>query len=221
MFTSRLARFFAPSSAQASVPPRRALDVAHDTPPPGAGRRTRPGLRRRPLAAFGAFAILIAGLSGAQLLLNQAAEAAPGSPNNPTPGNAIFTEDFQNTGSTPIPLTSYTGSEDAHQMTYGADTAWLPGYHRCNGWIMNSTSPTPEPTADIGCIDVNGDAWPYLRVMAKVLGQAQGQSEAQAATNNVLSEFTNLKGETDQPAGTMLKMTSDTIPAIGGHYYAV
>ena len=83
---------------------------------------------------------------------------------------------------------------------------------------MSWTTPNP-PASDTGCRRNLGTTWPSLRSMAQALGIAQGQSPAQAQTNQALTEYTNaLSGSIT--AGTEFR-TVKTIPAIAGHYYAV
>lgn len=64
-----------------------------------------------------------------------------------------------------------------------------------------------------------GNAWPNLQTIALALGEAQGQSAGQAASNQALSEYTNSAAA--QAAGYELKTASNTIPAVGGDFYAV
>ncbi|MFC7501860.1 hypothetical protein, partial [Nocardioides sp. GCM10030258] len=134
------------------------------------------------------------------------------------PGTPIFTETFsqQNASATGINILNYTG---ANAMTYDADRQYTPAGAQCNGWVMNSLTPQPTAAQDAGCANNQPDGWNQLRQMATYLGLAQGQTAAQAATNQVLTEYTNAATGVIA-AGYELK-TKSGIPATAGHYYAV
>ncbi|MCL1842133.1 MAG: Ig-like domain-containing protein, partial [Propionibacteriaceae bacterium] len=153
----------------------------------------------------------VAGLSGTGLLLGSSPSQAtePGKPGVPQPGTVVYSEDFQNTSTTPISLTSYSG---LNGTKYTADAGWLPPANECDGWVMNAKSTQPSVSVDSGC---NGWPWTLSQELAGVLSQGQGLP----ATNNVLSANTSQPG-TAQVAGYMLKMTSN-VPATVGHFYAV
>ncbi|WP_284978550.1 SpaA isopeptide-forming pilin-related protein [Arthrobacter sp. fls2-241-R2A-200] len=59
-----------------------------------------------------------------------------------------------------------------------------------------------------------------LGKMAHAMGLYQGMTDAQAAQNQILSEYTNSVSGT-QTAGIQLQTTKNSIPTIAGHYYAV
>lgn len=150
--------------------------------------------------------------------------ALPGSPGVTQPGTLVYSEDFSNisAATAPIPLTSYTGGAAAQNEQYTADAAWLPGYGACNGWIVRQSTPLP---ANGGVITNNdqcdrNNAINFLRDMAYVMGKYQGMTDAQAAQNQILSEYTNTANGI-QPAGLQLQTTKNTIPTIAGHYYAI
>ncbi|MFC8299530.1 DUF11 domain-containing protein [Micromonospora orduensis] len=161
----------------------------------------------------------------------------PGLPGEPQPGTPVFTEDFSNESAeaAPIRIGSYTGSpgsvyvpgpggSGADSETYTADPAWSPGAGACNGWIMRSDSPLP-PNGGSPPVTNNdqcgrSSAWARLQEMARDVGLFQGQSAAEAATNQILTEYTNSPTGA-QAAGYQLETDSNTIPAIGGHFYAV
>ncbi|WP_182378280.1 DUF11 domain-containing protein [Nocardioides sp. WS12] len=136
----------------------------------------------------------------------------------PEPGTPIFTETFsaQNASASGINILNYTG---ANGMTYDADVPYTPAGGQCNGWVMNSLTPQPTAAQDAGCANNQPAGWNQLRSMATTLGLAQGQTAAQAATNQVLTEYTNAPSGTIA-AGYELK-TESAIQATAGHYYAV
>ncbi|MFJ6167127.1 hypothetical protein ACIQH6_18555 [Micromonospora orduensis] len=116
------------------------------------------------------------------------------------------------------------GGSGADSETYTADPAWSPGAGACNGWIMRSDSPLP-PNGGSPPVTNNdqcgrSSAWARLQEMARDVGLFQGQSAAEAATNQILTEYTNSPTGA-QAAGYQLETDSNTIPAIGGHFYAV
>ncbi|MFG1894925.1 DUF11 domain-containing protein, partial [Micromonospora zamorensis] len=161
----------------------------------------------------------------------------PGLPGEPQPGTPVFTEDFSNesAAAAPIRIGSYTGSpgsvyvpgpggSGADSETYTADPAWSPGAGACNGWIMRQDTPLP-PNGGSPPVTNNdqcgrGNAFGVLGVMANVMGQFQGQSPAEAASNQVLTAYTNSVSGGQLP-GYQLRTASNTIPAIAGHFYAV
>ncbi|SEJ16819.1 conserved repeat domain-containing protein/fimbrial isopeptide formation D2 domain-containing protein [Arthrobacter sp. yr096] len=152
------------------------------------------------------------------------AAAAPGTPGVTQPGTLVYSEDFsnQNAATAPIPLGTYVGGTAAQNEQYTADAAWLPGAQACNGWILRQGTPLP---ANGGAI-INNDqcgrngAIGFLGDMAYVMGKYQGMSDAQAAQNQILSEYTNTTNGT-QAAGLQLQTTKNSIPTIAGHYYAI
>lgn len=150
--------------------------------------------------------------------------ALPGSPGVTQPGTLVYSEDFSNisAATAPIPLTSYTGGAAAQNEQYTADAAWLPGYGACNGWIVRQSTPLPVNGDNITNNDQCGrnNAINFLRDMAYVMGKYQGMTDAQAAQNQILSEYTNTSNGV-QPAGLQLQTTKNTIPTIAGHYYAI
>nr|WP_244296854.1 DUF11 domain-containing protein [Paenarthrobacter nitroguajacolicus] len=144
----------------------------------------------------------------------------PGTPGVTQPGTPVYTEDFSNQNATgnAISLLNYTGGAAAANETYTADTPYTPAGAQCNGWILNPSTPTP-PT-DLGCYRNQPAGWNQIRSMAQALGLAQGQSAAEAATNQALSEYTNASSGVITP-GVMYRTSNNSIPAIAGHYYAV
>ncbi|MHA4947155.1 DUF7933 domain-containing protein [Micromonospora sp. SD19] len=187
------------------------------------------------LAAVGAFA------ASSTLVVVASSQPAlatvPGLPGTPQPGTPIFTEDFSNesAAAAPIRIGSYTGSpgsvyvpgpggSGADGETYTADPAWSPGAGACNGWIMRQTSPLPPNGGDAPVTNNDqcgrSDAWGRLQEMARDMGLFQGQSPGEAATNQVLTEYTNSVTGAQLP-GYQLETDNNTIPAIGGHFYSV
>ena len=69
----------------------------------------------------------------------------PGTPGVTQPGTPVYTEDFsnQNATSNAISLLNYTGGAAAANETYTADTPYTPAGGQCDGWILNSSTPTP------------------------------------------------------------------------------
>jgi len=118
---------------------------------------------------------------------------------------------------------------------------WLPSSNLnqsgCNGWIASYTTNHPtatsDPTCRLGAAQSGGvggydDSWVYLRALAQVLGQAEGQGASN--TNHVLSAYTNSPFSTSYPnypsyptatyqnAGVQFQ-TPKTITVTPGHYY--
>lgn len=180
--------------------------------------------RRRAITRLlGVLAIAGVLVAGATLAPNSgitAAATVPGTPGTPQPGTPVYTENFsnQNASLLPISILNYTGGAAAANSTYTASAQYTPAGNQCNGWIMSSVTPT-APLTDLGCANNVTTTWPTLQQMAAALGTAQGQTAAQAATNQVLTSYTNaLNGSI--AAGTQFR-TVNTIPAVAGHYYAV
>ncbi len=150
--------------------------------------------------------------------------ALPGSPGVTQPGTLIYSEDFSNqsAATAPIPLGSYTGGAAAQNEQYTADAAWLPGAQACNGWILRQGSPVPANGGAITNNDQCGrnTAFTILGNMAFAMGKYQGMTDAQAAQNQILSEYTNSTSGV-QAAGLQLQTTKNTVPTIAGHYYAI
>ncbi|WP_312170756.1 SpaA isopeptide-forming pilin-related protein [Microbacterium sp.] len=164
--------------------------------------------------------VLIAGGTLAPNTGITAAATVPGTPGTPQPGTPVYTENFsnQNASLAALPLTTYVGGAAAANSTYTASTQYLPAGNQCDGWIMSATTPA-APVTDLGCLNNVATTWPSLQQMARALGVAQGQTTTQAATNQVLTSYTNAANGVIA-AGTQFR-TVNTIPAIGGHYYAV
>ncbi|MBU8860412.1 MULTISPECIES: hypothetical protein [unclassified Micromonospora] len=192
---------------------------------------------RRPASALAVLAVLASSTTFAVVVSPRPASATvPGQPGVPQPGTPVFTEDFSNESAAdePIRIGSYTGSpgsvyvpgpggSGADSETYTADPAWSPGAAQCNGWVMRETSPlppnggSPPVTNNDNC--ARNAAWDRLREMARDMGLFQGQSTEEAATNQVLTEYTN--GTTAQLPGYQLETDNNSIPAVGGHFYEV
>ncbi|KRC46981.1 hypothetical protein ASE16_16490 [Leifsonia sp. Root227] len=145
----------------------------------------------------------------------------PGTPGVAQPGTPVYTEDFSNQSAAggAISILNYTGSAAAANMKYTADPQYTPAGNQCNGWILGPS--TPLPASDSGCTNNQPVGWQQIQQLARELGAAQGQTAAQAATNQALSEYTNNSSGTIA-AGTEFKTaSSNAIPAVAGHYYAV
>jgi len=172
--------------------------------------------RRRLARLLGMTAIVAALLTPSALV---ASATVPGTPGSPQAGTPVYTENFsnQNASVTAIDIRAYTGGAAAANSTYTADTQWTPAGNQCNGWIMSST--TLLPVTDLGCVRNQPDGWSQLRDMAIALGVAQGMTTAQAAANQVLTEYTN--ASSGSIAAGVEFQTRNTITGIGGHYYAV
>lgn len=164
--------------------------------------------------------VLIAGATLAPNSGTMAAATVPGTPGITQPGTPVYTENFsnQNASLLPISILNYTGGAAAANSTYTASTQYTPAGNQCNGWVMSGTTPA-APVTDLGCLNNLSSTWPVLQGMARALGVAQGQTTTQAATNQVLTSYTNSTTATIA-AGTQFR-TVNTIPAIAGHYYAV
>ncbi|MFJ5118392.1 hypothetical protein [Kitasatospora sp. NPDC088548] len=160
----------------------------------------------------------------------------PGQPGVPQPGTPVFTEDFSNENASvvPIRLNEYTsspgtvfvpgpGGSGADSETYTADPGWLPGASACNGWIMRQgtgvppNGGTPPVTNNDQC--GRNTAFTGLGVIAEALGQIQGMTPAQAASNQILSAYTNSVSGA-QAAGVQFATNNNNIPSTGGHFYA-
>lgn len=154
------------------------------------------------------------------------AAAAPGTPGVTQPGRLIYSEDFshQSAATSPVPLGSYTGGAAAQGEQYTADAAWLPGAQACNGWILREGTPLPTNGGLLNIVTNDqcgrNTAFIELGKMAHAMGLYQGMTDAQAAQNQILSEYTNnVTGI--QLAGRQLQTTKNSIPTIAGHYYAI
>lgn len=186
--------------------------------------RTASAPRRRAFTRLcGILAVAGVLIAGGTLAPNSgmtAAATVPGTPGVTQPGTPVYTEDFsnQNASLVALPLTTYVGGTAAANSTYTASTQYLPAGNQCNGWIMSATTPA-APITDLGCTNNVNTTWPSLQQMAAALGVAQGQTAAQATTNQVLTSYTNALSGTIA-AGTQFR-TVNTIPATAGHYYAV
>lgn len=174
----------------------------------------------RLLGVLAVAGVLVAGGTLAPNTGITAAATVPGTPGTPQAGTPVYTENFsnQNASLAAISLLNYTGGAAAANSTYTASTQYLPAGNQCDGWVMSSVTPT-APLTDLGCLNNVATTWPSLQSMATALGVAQGQTAAQATTNQVLTSYTNATTGVIA-AGTQFR-TVNTIPAIGGHYYAV
>ncbi|UKA50236.1 hypothetical protein LFT48_01445 [Arthrobacter sp. FW305-123] len=145
---------------------------------------------------------------------------APGTPGMAQSGTTVYGESFSNEDATAgaISILDYQGGPSAANETYTADEPYTPAGEECDGWILNSS--TPLPTSDSGCLRNQPGGWDQVRQMAVALGLAQGQSPAEAAGNQVLSEYTNSAAGTI-PAGVQFRTESNATPALAGRYYAV
>jgi hypothetical protein len=129
------------------------------------------------------------------------AQPTPGQPGVPQLAPIVFSEDFQNqdTAAGAIALTAYVG---ANGERYTADAAYLPPAGQCNGWVVSQNL----LGLDAGC------NVPFVKGFAYVLGLAQGQTSADALTNNAVTSVT--RDAVTIPAGYQFKTLNDT-PAIG------
>ncbi|MCD4851763.1 hypothetical protein LN996_13155 [Arthrobacter sp. AK01] len=170
------------------------------------------------LAAVAAAAIMSLWMGGA--VAPPVLATTPGTPGVAQPGTPVYTEDFSNQNATAgaISILNYAGGPAAANEMYTADTPYTPAGGQCDGWILNSL--TPLPTSDTGCLRNQPDGWGQIQQMSTALGLAQGQTAAQAASNQSLSEYTNSASGIIAP-GVQFRTKANTIPAIAGHYYAV
>jgi uncharacterized repeat protein (TIGR01451 family)/fimbrial isopeptide formation D2 family protein len=184
--------------------------------------------RRRTAVGFVAclFAVLVGITALGTLGLSSPVSANPGTPGVTQPGKTIYTEDFSNTSAAtaPIAIGNYTGGTAAQNEQYYADPTWSPGAQACNGWILRQGTPLPGDGGLLGILlnDQCGrnTAFTDLGNMAFAMGKYQGMTDAQAAQNQILSEYTNNVAGI-QLAGTQLQTTKNSIPTVAGHYYAV
>lgn len=174
----------------------------------------------RLLGVLAVAGVLVAGGTLAPSSGLTAAATVPGTPGAPQAGTPVYTENFsnQNASLLPISILNYTGGAAAANSTYTASAQYTPAGNQCNGWVMSGATPA-APITDLGCLNNVTSTWPVLQGMARALGVAQGHTTTQAATNQVLTSYTNSTTGTIA-AGTQFR-TVNTIPAIGGHYYAV
>jgi len=181
-----------------------------------------PNATKRPVlfvAAVTSIVTFVTLLAGAIFVVVPTAATTPGSPGTAQAGTPIYSETFSNqTATAPIALHNYTGSAGttgADSETYNATGGYTTASNQCDGWILNST--TSREQSDSGCTTA---AWVHLRALADILGQAQGQSATQAASNQALSEYTN--GSPVNPGtGYDLESNANAIPAVAGHFYTV
>ena len=170
------------------------------------------------VVAFSIMAAVTAAM-GALWMTVPTSATTPGTPGTAQASTPVYSEDFSNQAASPaIALGAYTGSagtSGADSETYGATGGYRSSANQCDGWILNST--TPIESSDSGCTTT---AWTHLQGLADILGQAQGQSATAAASNQVLSEYTNDKSN-NPGAGYELETNANTIPAIAGHFYTV
>ncbi|MFD4945876.1 chaplin [Streptomyces sp. NPDC058409] len=99
---------------------------------------------------------------------------APGTPGVPQAPVAVFVEDFENAGETPVFLEDYVGAPPLDE-TYTADPSWLD-HGQCNGIILDQTG-ADQP-----------DCPAVLKDMANALGQVGGTNPP---TNHVVAAYTN------------------------------
>jgi uncharacterized repeat protein (TIGR01451 family) len=79
--------------------------------------------------------------------------------------------------------------------------------------VQTSGGPPPEGTNSV---------WTNLGYMAEALGELQGQSASQAASNDVVSEYTGSSAGSATPApGAELETTTNAIPMVAGDFYDV
>lgn len=159
--------------------------------------------------------LAVALVAAVYLALPYAAHATtPGTPGAPQAGTLAYLEDFQNApGTTASDVTTYTGSATADGETYTADPYWTPAGNNCNGFILSAGTSLPAPTP-AGC---SSGAWGALQDVTTALGELEGESATQAASNFGLSEWTSASGA----PGIELATSPNRIPAGAGHFYDV
>lgn len=120
----------------------------------------------------------------------------------------------------------------SNSNTYDSSTGDMPGWvpspyldqTACNGWITNYNTVTPASGFDPTCRGryattnpVWTNSWPYLRALAEVMGQAEGQGPTNS--NHILSAFTDNPFANHQNAGVQFTTPNNAITVIPGHYY--
>lgn len=154
------------------------------------------------------------------------AVAVPGQPGVPQAGTLLYSEDFSavDASTAPVRIGDYVGGAAADGETYTADAAWSPGASACNGWVMRKGTAVPAnggtPTVTNNDQCDRNEAFRHLGDMAEAMGLYQGMSAAQAAQNQILSEYTNATSGV-QEAGVQLQTTNNSIRTVAGHFYAV
>ncbi|MCW2874829.1 MAG: hypothetical protein JWL99_6149, partial [Streptomyces oryziradicis] len=145
----------------------------------GAGRaKHRRSTPRRTIGAITSSLLVVAlAVVAPAIIGTTAASAAPGTPGTPQAATAVYTEDFENTGTTPVLLTSYTGAASA---TYTAAAGWLTN---CNGDVLEFNSPNGAAT---NC--AASQNYDFNRQLAYGLGVLAGS--ATPATNHAVAAFT-------------------------------
>ncbi|MDH6280876.1 DUF7507 domain-containing protein [Prescottella agglutinans] len=113
------------------------------------------------------------------------ATAAPGSPGVPQAPKALFHEDFENTGVTPVSLTDYTGSAPLN-MTYTADQRWL---RECNGTVLSANASDADQSHS-SC----AGAFSYKRVRQEAQAMGVHNGEADPTSNHALTAMTEGAG---------------------------
>jgi uncharacterized repeat protein (TIGR01451 family) len=153
--------------------------------------------RLRIVATIGALALALGTVAATTVVLSpQSAHAAPGSPGTPQAGSVVFQEGFENgTGTTPVVLTSYTGTNG---QKYTADSGWLTN---CNGQIRSFNT----PYTSLGNCTNNGDT-SNLGQLAYALGAHNGDATPQA--NHAVTAYT----ENNPGANAREFQTVDNIP---------
>ena len=168
-------------------------------------------LRGRAPSFVSAVALITTSLT--LLMLGSPANAAPGTPGQPSPGITVLYENFQNvSGPSPvIKLNAYTG---AGGETYTADPAWLTN---CNGWLTSTQqSVTAEgPLSDAECGDQT--SWNHTQQMAAALGMHAGLSEAESGNNYAVSAYTQAD---PGPDGITIE-TAHNLPFVSSNRYVM
>ncbi|HEX4189607.1 MAG TPA: prealbumin-like fold domain-containing protein [Marmoricola sp.] len=196
------------------------------------GFRTRTA--RIPLLAAVVALVFVSAPMAPTLVTPSAGATVPGQPGTTQAGTVVFSDPFT-TGTLTGPGTSilnYSAASGTGGMTYTAlpPTASTPGWvpssvasqSACNGWVMGSGNQPPTAAQDPQCISAlagspGATAWSTLGGIADALGQVQGIAAGQ---NQILSAYTNATSGL-QLAGVQVKTTTDNIPVIPGHYYAM
>ena len=172
----------------------------------------------------------------------------PGSPTVVQRGTLVYADNFDVApGAAPMGLQDYgtppSADPRANGQTYAADVDWLPSFGGCNGWVLNSTSPSPNAggtVRDASCDTMDGGldglgqqhtAWWFLQQMAVALGQRQitedepgSDAPGYAANNYAVSSESNSHATESESIQFQSQADSNgdyATQGIKGHYYEV
>jgi uncharacterized repeat protein (TIGR01451 family) len=159
------------------------------------GRPTAGQWSKKPSAVLAAVALVVASITLVSLGTSAPVGATPGTPGVPSAPTTLYTEDFENSAG----LTELENYPSASGATYTASSYWL-NQHRCNGFILSST------TANPGSTYCNNNSASWLDVQRKAYALGLLNSPQDPTTNRAVS--TNSTGAADnavtfQPDGNI------------------